>query len=75
MASTLPAEGQPTWLCDFENGLDLLDFSAFGFANASDVLNSAAQAGTDVLFSLPDGESVRLLNFDIALLGSEDIVI
>jgi hypothetical protein len=60
---------------NFENGLDLLDFRAFGFASTTDVLGLAAQVGAGVLFSLPDGGSVTLLNFDIALLGAEDIVI
>jgi hypothetical protein len=39
------------------------------------VLGLAAQVGAGVLFSLPGGESVTLLNFDIALLGAEDILI
>jgi hypothetical protein len=45
---------------DFEDGLDLLDFRAFGFASEADVLDLAEQVGADVLFSLPDGGSVRL---------------
>jgi Ca2+-binding RTX toxin-like protein len=60
---------------DFEDNLDLLDFRTFGFASKSDVLGLAAQVGPHVDFTFPDGESVTLLNFDIALLGAEDIVI
>jgi Ca2+-binding RTX toxin-like protein len=60
---------------DFEDDLDLLDFRAFDFASKADVLNLASQVGSSVLFSLPGGETVELRNFDITLLGAEDIVI
>jgi hypothetical protein len=35
----------------------------------------AAQDGPDLLISLPDDSTVRLLDFDIGLLGADDIVI
>jgi serralysin len=69
-----PNGGHDT-VVDFEDGLDVLDFSAFGFANEAVVLDLAEQVGADVLFSLPDGGSVRLASFDIALLGTEDLII
>jgi serralysin len=69
-----PSGGQDR-VGDFEDGFDVLDFRAFAFASTTDVLGLATQVGADVLFSLPDGGSVTLLNFDIALLGAEDIVI
>lgn len=60
---------------DFENGLDILDFSSFGFDTKSAVLDLAAQSGADVVFMLPDEATVTLSNFDIAHLGGEDLLI
>jgi hypothetical protein len=61
-------------VADFGDG-DLLDFTRFGFANEIAVLALAAQAGDDVLFSLADGGSVLLHNYDIAQLGTDDILV
>jgi Ca2+-binding RTX toxin-like protein len=69
-----PDGGNDT-VADFEDGLDLLDFSSFGFASTTEVLGLAAQVGTDVLFSLPGDATVWLSHFDIALLGAGDIII
>jgi serralysin len=60
---------------DFQDDLDRLDFSAFDFANKAGVLNLASQVGSNVLFSLPGGGTVELKNFDITLLGAEDVLI
>lgn len=60
---------------DFQNDLDQLDFRFFDFANKASVLDLARQVGADVVFTLPDGVTVELNNFDINLLGAEDIVI
>ena len=60
---------------DFQNGLDLLDFESFGFADKDAVLDLASQDGADVVFSLAINQTVTLNNFNIALLGGEDIII
>jgi serralysin len=60
---------------DFEDDLDVLNFRAFNFASKADVLNLATQVGAGVVFNLPGGATVELKNFDISLLGAEDIVI
>ena len=60
---------------DFEDNLDLLKFTAYNFASKDEVLALAAQAGADVVFTMPDGGTIELSNFDIALLGAEDVVI
>jgi Ca2+-binding RTX toxin-like protein len=60
---------------DFQDDLDRLDFRAFNFANKASVLNLATQVGAGVVFALPGGATVELNNFDINLLGAEDIVI
>jgi hypothetical protein len=60
---------------DFQDGLDVLNFRAFNFADKADVLDLATQAGTGVVFALPGGSTVELNNFDINLLGVDDIVI
>jgi Ca2+-binding RTX toxin-like protein len=69
-----PGGSQDT-VVDFQDDFDVLDFRSFGFANAAEVLSLAAQSGTSVAIDLPDGSSVNLLDFDIGLLGSEDILI
>jgi hypothetical protein len=61
-------------IADFADG-DLLDFSLFGFANETAVLDLAAQAGGDVLFRLADGGSVLLHNYDLVQLGTDDILV
>lgn len=50
------------------------DYGGFDFTHG-DVLDLAAQDGPDLLLSLPDHSTVRLLDFDIGLLGTDDIVI
>ena len=60
---------------DFEDDLDMVNVRAFDFANKASVLDLATQVGTDVLFALPDGATVELNNFDIDLLGADDILI
>jgi Ca2+-binding RTX toxin-like protein len=60
---------------DFQDDLDRLDFRAFDFANKASVLDLASQVGANVVFSLPGGATVELNNFDINLLGAEDILI
>lgn len=60
---------------DFQDDFDVLDFRAFDFASKSDVLGLAVQSGADVVFALPDGGSVELTGFDLALLGPEDVII
>ena len=60
---------------DFQDGLDLLNFRAFNFASKADVLDLATQVGAGVAFALPGGATVQLINFDINLLGADDIVI
>lgn len=62
-------------VADFQMDLDMLDFSAFGFLDAAAILALAAQTGDDVLFSLPDGESVELSSFSLALLGADDVIV
>jgi serralysin len=60
---------------DFQDNLDRLDFRAFDFANKASVLSLASQVGSNVVFALPGGATVELNNFDIDLLGAEDILI
>jgi serralysin len=60
---------------DFEDDLDVLNFRAYNFATKAEVLNLASQVGAHVLFDLPGGATVELRNFDITLLGAEDILI
>lgn len=67
--------GDDDTVVDFQDDFDVLDFRAFGFGSAADVLGLAAQAGADVIFDLPDGGSVRLIDFDLGQFGSDDVLI
>jgi hypothetical protein len=60
---------------DFQDGFDLLNFESFGYADKDAVLDLASQDGANVVFSLAINQTVTLNNFDIALLGGEDIII
>jgi hypothetical protein len=52
-----------------------LKFTAYDFASKAQVLALADQVGAHVVFTMADGGSIELSNFDIALLGPEDILI
>jgi Ca2+-binding RTX toxin-like protein len=69
-----PNGGNDT-VADFEVGLDLLDFSAFGFTDEASVLNLAVQVGANVLFALPESGSVQLNDYDVVNLGADDILV
>ena len=60
---------------DFGNGTDRLDFTNFGLANADEVLDHAEQVGADVVFTFDRGETVTLLNVQVATLDSGDFLI
>jgi VCBS repeat-containing protein len=56
---------------DFEDGLDLVDVSSFGFASVDDLIFT--QDGTDaVITGLGDGQEIRLDNTLVADLGNDD---
>ncbi|MCY0154078.1 VCBS domain-containing protein [Hoeflea alexandrii] len=56
---------------DFDDGLDLVDVSSFGFVSVDDLIFT--QDGTDaVITGLGDGQEIRLDNTLVADLGNDD---
>jgi Ca2+-binding RTX toxin-like protein len=69
-----PGGGGDT-ITDFENGIDVIDLSAFHrFEGVAAVMN-AIQNGTSVVLNLPGGTSVTLQGFTLAELGLEDVIL
>ena len=67
---------------DFEDGVDQLYFFGFGasYDTAAEVLDTAVQNGTSVIFRVPDtGESwateVIVLHFDLANMSEADLIV
>lgn len=60
---------------DFKDGVDLIDVSAFGFANAAEVLTLARQTGDDVTIDFNDDDAVVIENFMLAALDAGDLIL
>jgi T5SS/PEP-CTERM-associated repeat protein len=54
---------------------DVLDFTAFGFADFADVLNSANQDVADTVIDLDGDDSVTLLGINVGNLDADDFLI
>jgi Ca2+-binding RTX toxin-like protein len=61
-------------ITDFQNNVDTLDLSAFGFASVNQALSFAANVSGDVVFSFGGGNSLTVENININQL-SDDIII
>ncbi|WP_390911330.1 hypothetical protein [Pseudosulfitobacter sp. SM2401] len=57
---------------DFEDGVDTLDFSAYGFTDISDL--SLETEGANVLITADAGDTVLLQNVDISELDNSDFI-
>lgn len=62
-------------ITDFTDGVDLLDLTAYAYADAGAALGGAVQAGTDVNLTLDDGQIVWLENFQIGDLDGADLLL
>jgi len=63
-------------ITDFnKSGRDLIDLSAFGFLDFSDLESSIAQSGQDVLIDLGDGNQILLLETDISTIEVDDFIL
>ncbi|MEQ1670820.1 MAG: hypothetical protein ABL893_08190, partial [Hyphomicrobium sp.] len=60
-------------VADFTSA-DVLNLTAFGFADDAAALATATQSGADTLFTFGPGHTLRLLNFDKLLLSGDDIL-
>ena len=54
---------------------DLIDLTAFGYADFAAVLADAVQDGADTVIALDTGVSLRLTGISLAALGADDVVI
>jgi Ca2+-binding RTX toxin-like protein len=59
-------------ITDFQNGTDLLDFSAFGFASITDLMIS--QSGNATVIRVNAGNALTLDNIDSNLIDSSDFI-
>ncbi len=69
-----PGGGADT-ITDFENGIDVIDLSAFHRFEGVAAVMSALQVGASVVLNLPGGTSVTLQAFTLAELGLEDVIL
>ncbi len=60
---------------DFQNGVDRLDVSDFGFASAADVISNARKVGNNVMIELNDDDFIILQNFQLAALDAGDLIL
>jgi Ca2+-binding RTX toxin-like protein len=67
--------GGTNTITDFQDGLDLLDISDYGYADAGQVLGGASQVGADVEIALADGQRIVLLGTELAALDAGDFVL
>ena len=68
-------QGGDDVVTDFGNGPDRMDFTNFNFAAAADVLALAVQDGGNVVFTMPTGETMTLLNVQLGTLDAGDFLI
>lgn len=59
---------------DFQVGIDRIDVSDWGYANGADVVAQATQVGNHVVIT-NSGDTVTLINFDLANLDGSDFII
>lgn len=59
---------------DFNDAVDKLDFSDFGFVNVSDFASNSSDVGTSVVFSLA-GDQLTIDNWSLAQLDAGDLVL
>jgi Ca2+-binding RTX toxin-like protein len=61
-------------IADFEDGIDRLDLSAFGFASAAEALARANETGGDVVFDFGNGDVLTVENISRAALENDILV-
>ncbi|SNS60594.1 S8 family serine peptidase [Tropicimonas sediminicola] len=59
---------------DFEDGIDRLDLTGFGFANEASALAAATQVGSAVEFALSGNDVLRILSVTVADLAGDILV-
>lgn len=54
---------------------DLIDLSAFGLSDFSDVQSRASNVGADVIIDLGNGDDITLLQLQVAQLHQDDFLL
>ena len=62
-------------IADFQDTLDKIDFSNFGFANVTEAKNFASNVSADVVFDFGGGDMLIVLNLQKANLNSADFIL
>ena len=60
---------------DFENGIDVLDLSAFGFADFADVLAISSDSGSGLRVDFGSGDVFYIENFQLAGFDAGDVIL
>lgn len=68
-------EGGNATVSDFEDGTDLIDFSAFGFASASEARQQSTNQGDDVLFDFGADGTLLVENIAKSQLSAPDFIL
>ena len=69
------ADGGQDKIHDFEPGIDQIDVSAYGFADAAAVLASATEEGGDTFVDLGGGDLIKIDDITLAQLGEGDFIV
>ncbi|WP_319826022.1 calcium-binding protein [Thalassovita sp.] len=60
---------------DYEDGIDLIDVSAYGFSGVADFLSTATEEGGDVYIELAAGDVLIIDDTSLVSLGTEDFLL
>ncbi len=69
------ADGGQDKIHDFEPGIDRIDVSAYGFADAAAVLASTYEEGGDSFVDLGGGDIIKIDDITLAQLGEGDFIV
>jgi Ca2+-binding RTX toxin-like protein len=69
------SDGGQDKIHDFEPGIDQIDVSAYGFADAAAVLASAYQDGDDTFVDLGGGDIIKIDDIALAQLSEGDFIV
>ena len=61
-------------ISDFEDDIDFLDLSDYGFATSAEALSFAQDVGADVVFAFASGQTLTVLDMSTAILGDDILV-
>ena len=68
-------DGADDKIQDFEDGVDLIDVSAYGFADAAAFLSTAVEEGGDVYIELASDDTLKINNMSLANITADDFIL